>query len=238
MRPSTDPLRRLKRRLFTRPTPEADVGLELISRYLPPRPVIVEAGAHIGYDTVRFAATWPEGAVHAFEPIPVLYAQLDEATRGLENVHAHCIALGERDGITTIHVSGGAVEAGRSDASSSLLAPKEHLRLHPQIRFDDALAVETVTLDTWRRRAGIDRVDFLWLDLQGFEPHVLAASPETLAGVSAIHTEVSLLEMYEGGWLYPQLRDWLAERGFAVAAERLPYPDMGNVLFVRREAID
>jgi FkbM family methyltransferase len=234
----TDPLRRLKRRVLARPGPEEDVALELISRYLPPEPVVVEGGAHIGYDTVRFAAAWPDGVVHAFEPVPSLYAQLAEATRGLSNVHAHSLALGEADGTTRIHVSGGAVEAGRSDASSSILPPKEHLRLHPQIRFNEELTVETLTLDTWRKRAGIDRIDFLWLDLQGYEPQVLAAAPETLAGVSAIHTEVSLLEMYEGGWLYPRLREWLEARGFVVAAERLPYPDMGNVLFVRRGLID
>lgn len=227
-----DPLRKARRRL-ARPLPEEDVPLALIADYLPSDPVVVEGGAHIGYDTVRFAAEWPAGVVHAFEPVPSLFAQLEQATGELDNVRTHELALGAQDGRTTIHLSGGDVSAGRSDASSSLLAPKEHLRLHPQILFTEELEVETVTLDSWCRKERIGRVDFLWLDLQGYEMQVLAAATETLAGVRAIHTEVSLLEMYDGSTLYPELRAWLAERGFVVAAERLPHPDMGNVLFVR-----
>jgi hypothetical protein len=48
-----------------------------------------------------------------------------------------------------------------------------------------------------------------------------------------IYTEVSLVETYEGVALYPELKAFLIEQGFVVKQEQLPWPDMGNVLFVR-----
>ena len=42
---------------------------ELIKQYLPINPVVIEAGAHIGTDTVEFSKIWPKGSIYAFEPI-------------------------------------------------------------------------------------------------------------------------------------------------------------------------
>ena len=35
--------------------------------------------------------------------------------------------------------------------------------------FGDAIEVLTTSLDDWAAQHGVDRVDFLWLDLQGTE---------------------------------------------------------------------
>src|SRR6266487_2479433 len=47
-----------------------------IARRLPARPVIVEAGAHNGSDTVVLARLRPGAFVHAFEPVPRLFQEL------------------------------------------------------------------------------------------------------------------------------------------------------------------
>jgi hypothetical protein len=49
----------------------------LIATYLPANPTIVEAGAHIGVDTVQMSKRWPRGTIHAFEPIPDLFRNKD-----------------------------------------------------------------------------------------------------------------------------------------------------------------
>lgn len=204
------------------------IRLSEIAPYVPAAAVVVEAGAHVGSDTVRLARRWPKGHVYAFEPVPELFAKLQTRAACRRNVSCIQLALGERDGTEEIHVSGGA-----SDASSSLLRPKEHLRDHPNVTFGRTATVEVRTLDSWAAENGVGRVDLLWLDLQGLELQVLQAAPTTLAGVSVIHAEVSLHETYEGVALYPELAQWLAAQGFAIAVERLPWDDMGNVLFVR-----
>jgi 2-O-methyltransferase len=204
------------------------VSLAEIAAHLPPAPVVIEAGAHIGVDTVRLARKWPEGRIYAFEPVPEVFRKLQERVSRLPNASCFQLALGGQDGTAEIHLSGGA-----SDGSSSLLKPKEHLRDHPDVTFDRTTSVTVRTVDSWAAEHGVDRVDFLWLDMQGLELQVLQAAPVTLATVSAIYSEVSLRETYEGAALYPELAKWLEKAGFTIAVERLPWKDMGNVLFVR-----
>ena len=47
-------------------------------KFLPENPVILEAGAHKGKDTVEMAKLWPAGTIHAFEPVPSLFKKLGE----------------------------------------------------------------------------------------------------------------------------------------------------------------
>ena len=200
-----------------------------LARYLPEHPVIVEAGAHVGCDTEELARQWPDGLVYAFEPVPALFTELERRTCELPNVYRSRQALSDRNGRQIFHLS-----EGGSDGSSSLLMPDQHLEVHPDVRFERSIDVEAVTLDRWAQDQAVRRVDFLWLDMQGMEAAVLRASPKVLAQVRAVHTEVSLIPVYAGTVLYPEFRAWMEEQGFTVAREILPYPDMGNVLFVRR----
>src|SRR5688500_3280823 len=70
------------------------IDKRLLVEHLPSDPVIVEAGAHAGVDTTEFAALWPGGSVHAFEPLPSVYAKLVRATSRLPNVTTYPCALG------------------------------------------------------------------------------------------------------------------------------------------------
>ncbi len=198
--------------------------------FLPDNPVIVEAGAHAGLDTLELARLWKKGIVHAFEPVPDLYRRLRTRTRWQRNVMTYPLALGAHDGFARFFVSSGA-----SDASSSLLEPKEHLVDHPGVSFSRQIEVRVTTLDSWAATHGIERVDFLWLDMQGFELSVLQAAPLILSKVCAIYTEVFLKESYFKVPLYEEVRTWLAEQGFRVEREVLPWIDAGNVLFVRED---
>lgn len=193
-------------------------------------PTIVEAGAHSGLDTVHLGRMFRNGTVHAFEPVPALYARLASRTKGLANVRTYNSALGARTDRATLHLSGGS-----SDGSSSLRRPTGHLEVHPNVTFAASLEVACLSLDDWARQNGIAKVDMLWLDLQGLEHDVLSASSLVLPTVKAIYTEVSLQEMYEGACLYPEYRRWLEGQGFEVVAEDLRWVDMGNVLLVRHD---
>jgi hypothetical protein len=119
------------------------------------------------------------------------------------------------------------------DGSSSLLKPKDHLVDHPEVSFKGRIAVEITTLAAWAQREKVDRVDLLWLDLQGAEMDALRGTGGLLDGVRAIHSEVNLKETYEGATIYSELREWLGERGFRVSIEAIAWEDGGNVLIVR-----
>lgn len=200
-----------------------------IAKYLPKNPVIAEAGAHVGVDTAEMAKLWPLAEIHAFEPVPAVYEQLVNNIRGYDNVTTYQLALSTRTGKQNIFISG-----GRSDGSSSLLRPKEHLRVHPDVSFDKTLQVKTITLKDWIPKYKIRQPDFLWLDLQGLELAVMKASPSVIRNAKVIYTEASLIETYENTAIYKDIRDWLAKQGFKPVIEKFPWEDMGNVLFIKK----
>jgi len=208
-----------------------DVGLHksTLVNMLPPRPIIIEAGAHDGEDTVELSKYWSDGEVHAFEPIPALYRRLVSRTRKRQNVYCYPIALSGSNSWQEMHVS-----AGEHDSASSLLAPSgEFAKAHSETGFPTSVTVPTTTLDTWAANSGIDHVDFMWLDMQGGELAALSSSPRILSTATAIYTEVWLRKIYEGCPLYPELRAFMESNGLRVSQEFLPWPDGGNVLFVR-----
>jgi FkbM family methyltransferase len=207
---------------------KGEIPIKFIARFLPADPVILEAGAHIGTDTLKMAKYWPHSIIHAFEPVPAVLEELVGRIASFTNVFCYPLALSNTSGETKLFVSG-----GESNGSSSLLPPKEHLNIHPSVSFDEKISVKTITMDDWARVNNIQKVDFLWLDLQGVELKVLKSGTELLKSVKVIYTEVSLVENYEGGELYSDLRKWLEFKGFRVVREELPWVDMGNVLFVR-----
>lgn len=220
----------LIKKIFARETEERGVvSKKYISKFLNEDAIIVEAGAHTGVDTVEMAQMWPKSTIYAFEPIPELFNQLKEKTQAYSNVKCFQLALGNKTGKCIIHQS-----SGRSDASSSVLAPKEHLSVHPDVLFENSIEVDIITLKDWMNTEKIKKVDFLWLDLQGFEYDVLNTNPEVLNGTKVIYTEVSLIENYTNQVLYPEFKEWLSNSGFKAKKEAIAWADGGNVLFVRR----
>jgi 2-O-methyltransferase len=200
---------------------------EFFVQFLPDNPFILEAGAHKGKDTVEMAKIWPNGSIHAFEPVPHLFKLLENNTRNLKNVHCYQLALGDTKGSETLFVSSGA-----SDGSSSLLPPKELLNNYPTVYFDTKVPVTTITLDEWARENGVTRIDFMWLDLQGMELKVLQSGSIILKTVKGIYSEVSSVEGYQGQSLYHELREWLEKEGFHVEREAVENGE-GNVFFLR-----
>lgn len=204
------------------------VSKSYISKFLDEEPIIVEAGAHVGTDTVEMAKRWPKGKIFAFEPIPELYQRLVENLKGFGNVKCYKLALSHKTGSSIMFVS-----SGFSDGSSSLLKPKEHLQIHPDVKFHKKIRIQTTNLDDWVEEQGIKRIDFLWLDIQGSELDVLKNAGKILRKVKVVYTEVHLVENYKHGVLYSDLRKWMEAIGFKVDREEIAWDDGGNVLFVR-----
>jgi FkbM family methyltransferase len=205
------------------------ISKRVLKRYLPNRPVAVDCGAFDGADSLQLASTL-NATVYSFEAMPEIFALLKKNTAGNKAVTCVPLALSNTKGKQSFYVS-----EGSSTASSSLLEPKEHLTDHPGTVFKKKIDVDAVTLDDWAKENRIDKIDLLWLDMQGFELKMLKASPRILKTVSVIHTEVSTKETYEGVEVYSEYKSFLEENGFTAVIEAIPAGwDMGNVLFVRK----
>jgi FkbM family methyltransferase len=207
-----------------------EMGLEELDAYLPDDPVILEAGACDGSDTVRFAERWPRGTVHAFEPIPDAYQSVVAKTQRLSNVHTYEAALSGETGRDEIHLSEDVSGAPRPDASS-LLKPEGLSESWPTIVFRRTITVDTTTLDDWSDEQSIARIDLMWLDLQGMESQVLQAAPRTLAMTRAIYLELWREPMYHDCPTYSEVVAWMRAVGFRLVVDKV-HRVSGNALFV------
>jgi FkbM family methyltransferase len=201
---------------------------------LPNNPTILEAGTADGTDTLFFAHYFPNGMIYGFEPVPNHFNDTLNKISGRNNVIVYNLALSEDCEPKEIHVSD---RFGQDWGSSSLLKPKEHLTQHPEITFNKTITVDCTNLDVWIKDKNINRINLIWLDIQGYEPVVLGSSPITMSMSEYIYAEVSLIDTYEGVQKYPEFKKFMEENGFEAIHEELPWQDMGNVLFKNKNII-
>ncbi len=219
-------------------------ALALAQPYLPNNPIIIDAGCFDGIDSLAMAKKWPQGHIHAFEPLTDTFQLLLSNVSHCANITPYPYALSDQNGTALMYVSEMAAQQGVSSQSSSLLAPKEHITYAPHVIFPKQIQVPTFTLDQWAQEYHISHVDLLWLDMQGLELTVLKAAPQLLKTVKVILTEVEFVEAYEGQSLYPELKQWLEEQGFELIGSNfnLAHPTkrgmwFGDALFVKRSLL-
>ncbi len=210
-------------------------ALGIAAQYLPSDPVIIEAGAYNGSDTVRMIEQWPNATIHAFEPVPELFEALKERAAGHPNISCYPYALSNHTGIAQFYISERPEKPGVPSQAGSLLTPKERIK-HSPLHFPKTISVPTITLDDWAKKYHIDRVDFLWLDMQGAELLVLETSKKIVPTVQLIFTEVSFIESYAGQPQEQEITEWLTAHGFELIGQDYKnHTDhfFGNRLFKR-----
>lgn len=202
-----------------------------IKKYLPKDPIILEAGAHMGFDTYGLAKMWPRAKVYAFEPVPELYSALVKRVGSMPNVKAFSLALGERNGSVEMYVSG-----GDSTGSSSILKPTAHLERFPSVTFGNQIQVRLLRTEDWAKEQGVDRIDFIWLDMQGYEVNALKGMGSLLAKVSVIYTELCKDELYSGLVTRDEYIRHLSNIGFELMSTPAE-AEISEGIFLNRKAI-
>lgn len=164
---------------------------------------VLEIGAAKGEDTQRLGGLFPKGRLFAFEPDPRNIAIL---RGGILPPHVTLIeaAIGAADGRATFHQSDGVHPDDPSFAppewtySSSLKAPQEHLQKYPWVRFDRKVEVEVMSLDSFAQKHSVDKIDFIWADVQGAEDLMIAGGQRALAKTRYLFTEYADRPLYSG----------------------------------------
>lgn len=216
---------------------DADSVLPYFKRYLPENPIILEAGGFDGEDTVKMAHVWPKSTIYVFEPVPELFNKMCTNIKGFNNIAAYNFALSDSIGFATFNISELQNNPNVASGSGSLLKPKETLTWDPHIHFNRTVDVQTITIDEWAHQHNVNHVDFLWLDMQGYELPALQHGTKLLETVKLIYIEVEFVEAYEGQYLYEDVKIWLEEKGFVEIARDFTIPPdwfWGNCVFVRR----
>lgn len=183
--------------------------LSIVASFLPSDPYILEAGAHSGEDTVRFAEAWPKGRIFAFEPVPLFFERLSTVihSKNISNVQTFPFGLFSSTGAHPFYYS-----QNCGGASSYLPAGKI-----AEINYGDIqMTLPCMTLDDWADKYGIDHIDFMWLDMEGAEYHMLKTSPKILETTKVILTELNFKSFREDHTLYDTLKPFLESQGFTL----------------------
>jgi FkbM family methyltransferase len=134
--------------------------IALLERLRPPRGVLFDVGANIGAYSTLLSALCPDSRIFAFEPSPESAAvlRLNIQSSNAPNVTVETMALADFNGSSEF------VNRSREAATN-------HLTREPEP--DVTIRVATTTLDSYTAAHGIDRIDFIKIDVEGSEPLVL-----------------------------------------------------------------
>jgi len=154
-------------------------------RRLPEGNVTYDIGANVGYFSLLAAEQCPSGgAVHAFEPVPELVADL-EAMMDRNNlqhqVTAHTLALSDSNGSVRFYTP--------TSAETGIIATVAADR---ELTEETSVEVPTLTMDTFVFEQGHQPPDVIKLDVEGAEACVLQGATRVLQS----HGPVVLVEVH------------------------------------------
>jgi FkbM family methyltransferase len=143
----------------------------VIDRCVFPGDVALDIGANLGLVTLRLASRiGPTGRVHAFEPNPRLVGYLSRTL--------------ERN--PTLPISLHPIALGSEDCSLELAIPADNLGAATLMReagcqIASMVEVPVRRLSDYASRIGLDRVDFVKIDVEGFEHEVIKGAEDLFA---------------------------------------------------------
>jgi FkbM family methyltransferase len=140
--------------------------VDICRRCIPANAVCLDIGANIGVKALALSEVASSGRVYCFEPAPTVYPVLvsNVAENGCRNVIAEQIAVSDTDGEVLFH---------ENSAWGHLVA-------------SGGVPVPASTLATIVGSLGLDRLDFVKIDVEGFEPKVLKGGYEVLKKFNSI----------------------------------------------------
>jgi FkbM family methyltransferase len=141
-----------------------------LERTLPPAPLCLDVGANIGLTAILMALTRPAGEIIAFEASP-------------RNAHwlRHNLAHNGIANCTVVETAVGAHEGHAVFRQTPFAAASHVVRGDPNAPPHATTRVPITSLDRYLTGAAQRAIDFIKLDVEGFEPPVLAGAAATLA---------------------------------------------------------
>lgn len=185
-----------------------------------PNPIVLEIGCNDGTDSIEILNAIPGVHLHCFEPDPRPFERFQSRYEQFNptrvrvpwTLSRYRLAIGNHDGTTTFHQSGGPAGHMRDwDLSGSIHQPTGHLLRSPEIRFEHQIEVLISKLDTWfvNHLQPNDMVDFIWADVQGAEGDMIRGGTETLKRTRWLYSEFYQNPLYATQPNLPQIMELL-----------------------------
>ncbi|MGI8677596.1 MAG: FkbM family methyltransferase [Jatrophihabitans sp.] len=180
--------------------------------------VVLDVGANVGQFGSALRRAGFAGSIVSVEPLAAAYARLTQAAAHDAGWTVLRAGVGADVGSLTMNVSANSV------SSSVLPMLDRHTNAAPQSAYVATEDVSGTTVDELVKRHDLaPESTLLKIDVQGYELPVLRGAADTIDRFAAVRTEMSLVALYDGQALLPDLLAeldghgfelWTLERGF------------------------
>ena len=165
-------------------------------------PVVFDVGANVGDYSMLVHRFIPAAQIYAFEPAAPVYQQLARRLSAIGNGGHEALNVGLSDEERTVDLHSYTVEGEAVSLISSI-----DLRLPTQVvrvEVSDTECIHVRTLDSFCASKGIERIDFLKLDVEGHEIAVLRGARAMLdrGAISMIQFEFGPANIYSRTYFY------------------------------------
>jgi FkbM family methyltransferase len=168
----------------------------------------LDIGANTGQFGLALRRARFSGRIVSIEPLRAAYDDLLIQTHADPRWTAERAAVSDQPGTLTMNV------AGNSVSSSVLPMLDRHAAAAPASRYVTTEDVPATTVDEIVTRHGLEpESTLLKIDVQGYEKSVMDGAAKTLAQFGAVRTELSLVPLYDGQALLPEIIELLADHG-------------------------
>ena len=200
---------------------------EIIKKYNMNISGVIHIGAHYGEEVPNYVKVGIENIV-LFEPLKENFEVLKKNILPYSNfnIKKYQVALGNKSTSIIMNLSSNNLE------SSSILKPKQHLNLYPDITFDRTEEVELQKLDDYNCK----NYNFINMDVQGYELEVLKGAKDTLNHIDYVYCEVNRDEIYEGNAYIEDIDKYLSNYNMKRVETSWWYDsDWGDALYIRQK---
>ncbi len=163
--------------IFWQGVEEEDRGqVRLLKELLKPNDVFFDIGANIGVISLIAANILSEGYVHAFEPSEHHLQKLLRNIRanGFQNLQVNPFGLSDEEAVHELYLP---VEQENQIRNTGRATVNEIENEDEDFKKE---TIETRTLDSYVEEKGVNRIDFMKIDVEGEELSVLRGGRETI----------------------------------------------------------
>lgn len=183
---------------------------DALSRILTADSIVFDVGANLGQFVTSLMSV-QTCMTYCFEPVPEPRKAIEALAALHPNIIPVDLAISDRTGSAQFHVmaahDGSSMLEPVAGQTSQWLTPKE------------TIEVESMRLDDFMTSRGIDKVDLLKSDAQGFDAHVIESAGAYLTPdhIQAILVEVNFHSFYEGQDSFQRILEICTEHDYFLA---------------------
>ncbi len=191
---------------------------------------IFDVGANDGDARREMIRSFPAATIHSFEPHPASFARLSANCRD-QRGPLHNIALGNHCGDAAMYEYG--IDGDGSQMNS--LTPRAGFAVRHEFE-SRVIEIRSSTLDVFCDQEGVERVDLLKLDTEGFDLEVIQGGlrmfeQNRIGFVYAEFNDLNEREGITGGSLFP-MADFLGRHGMRFIATYTDRIDVDGSLWI------